>query len=250
MTVRIILLIVIGVIGWVFLLRHEIVDALRFRPSPPPPSEAADRAALTAAPVLQAELAALGLKLGNPVFVRIFKESRELELWLESQPGGPWIFYKTYPLCGNPPEPGPGSGPSGKGAPEGFYFATSRQLVVQGGELAIDIGFPNAYDRQHRHTGKTSRIEGGCQTRSSYPAGDAGIAEIVTLVRAALGNGQPFFRIHCFPFRMTDDRMNRELAARATWIEFWGNMKEGYDYFDVVRRPPNTTLKDGNYVFE
>jgi len=36
-----------------------------------------------------------------------------------------------------------------------------------------------------------------------------------------------FFRIHCFPFRMTDARMNKELAAKAKWLDFWANSQGG-----------------------
>lgn len=244
----VVLLLMTGV-ATVYLKRYEIVEALSLRPSPPTPSPLADAAAGRVTPLLRAELGALGLKVGDPVFIRIFKESRELELWLHPASGDAWTFYKTYPLCAVSSEPGPKNG-SESSAPEGFYYATSRQLISKSGSLAIDLGFPNVYDRQHKFRGRQARIEGGCAPQGSYAAGDAAIDEIVTLVRAALGHGQPFFRIHCFPFRMTDARMNQELAARAKWLEFWANLKEGYDYFEILHRPPNTKVRNGNYVFE
>ena len=48
---------------------------------------------------------------------------------------------------------------------------------------------------------------------------------------------------------MTDSRMNQIQEEGSDWLEFWANLKEGYDYFEIVRKPPNTTLKDGKYVF-
>jgi len=244
-----ILLLILAGIGYVYFKRYDIVETLSLRPSPPAKSDVADSAAQRVTPLLRAELASLNLKIGDPVFLRIFKESRELELWLHPTTGDSWVFYKTYPLCGPVAEPGPKMG-SEAGAPEGFYYATSRQLISKEGKLAIDLGYPNTCDRQNKRTGKPARIEGGCAPKGSYAAGDPAMEEILTLVRAALGKGQPFFRIHCFPFRMTDARMNKELAAKAKWLDFWANLKEGYDYFEVLHRPPNATVKNGRYQFD
>ncbi len=244
-----VLLLILTGVAFVYTKRYDIVEALSLRPSPPPRSLVADAAAGRVTPLLRAELNALGLKVGDPVFMRIFKESRELELWLHPASGHSWTFYKTYPLCAVSAELGPKSA-SESSAPEGFYYATSRQLITKSGKLAIDLGYPNIYDRQHKYRGKQARLEGGCAPQGSYAAGDPAMDEIVTLVRAALGNGQPFFRIHCFPFRMTDKRMNKELAAKAKWLEFWANLKEGYDYFEILHLPPNTTVKNGRYVFD
>lgn len=245
----VILLLILTGVAYVYAKRYDIVEALSLRPSPPARSTTAEAAARKITPILEAELGSLGLKIGDPVFMRIFKESGELELWLHPAHGDSWTFYKTYPLCAVSAELGPKNG-SEAAAPEGFYYATSRQLEAKEGRMAIDLGYPNIYDRQHRYRGKAAKLESGCTPHGSYAAGDAAMAEIMTLVRAALGNGQPFFRIHCFPFRMTDARMNQEQAAKAKWLEFWANLKEGYDYFEVINRPPNTTVKHGRYVFE
>jgi murein L,D-transpeptidase YafK len=223
---------------------------VRFRspwsaPSPGDTAAAADRATA----LLRAELGALGLEIGDPVFLRVFKDTQEVEVWMQGEPGAEWTFYKTYRTCGPVAEPGPRPTVSDGGAPEGFYYAAPRHLSSRGGVLGLELGNPNAYDRHHRHNKRPGRLEGGCAPSGSYALGDQGIAEIVTLARAAWERGQPFFRIHCYPFRMTDARMNRELAARAPWIDFWADLKEGYDFFDVLRRPPDTVVQNGDYVF-
>jgi murein L,D-transpeptidase YafK len=233
-------------LGFVYLKRDEIAETLRL-PMPTAPPASADGGVT---PLLRAELAALGLKPGDPVFIRIFKESRELELWLHPAKGDAWTFYKTYPLCGDVAELGPKTGAGEKGAPEGFYYATSRQLQWSRGKPVIDLGYPNPADRQRKQTGKPARLEGGCVPKGSYAIGDAGMEELFTLARVALANGQAFVRMHCFPFRMTDERMNQEMASRSKWLDFWANLKEGYDYFEVLHRPPNATAKKGKYDFE
>ena len=78
---------------------------------------------------------------------------------------------------------------------------------------------------------------------------DQGIEEIYAIADAALRNGQRFFRVHIFPFRMTDRNMKKQ--SNSKWIEFWRNLKEGYDYFENNNHnPPNVEVIDRKYVFE
>ena len=77
---------------------------------------------------------------------------------------------------------------------------------------------------------------------------DAGIEEIYALAEAALRNGQRYFRVHIFPFRMTEVNMNKHKKSK--WYSFWQNLKEGYDIFETEKRPPNAMVKNKRYVFE
>ncbi len=66
----------------------------------PPPSEvplAKDTLAL---------LAKKGMQPGSPVFVRIFKEESELEIW-KQRDDGRFYHFKTYPICNWSGELGP-----------------------------------------------------------------------------------------------------------------------------------------------
>ncbi|MCJ7604402.1 MAG: hypothetical protein MUO63_23220, partial [Desulfobulbaceae bacterium] len=49
------------------------------------------------APMLEMELANLGIEFGNPIFIRIFKESHELELWVQQDEE--YKLFKTYEIC-------------------------------------------------------------------------------------------------------------------------------------------------------
>jgi murein L,D-transpeptidase YafK len=90
-------------------------------------------------------------------------------------------------------------------------------------------------------------VHGDCLSIGCYAMTDAGIEEIYGLGEAALNAGQPFFRVHAFPFRMTDARMAE--AAQDRWYPFWRNLKQGYDAFEVGFVPPDVTVEDGLYVF-
>ena len=46
---------------------------------------------------LEARLSQVGLKLGAPLFVRIFKSEFELEIWLKRD--GRFHLFATYPIC-------------------------------------------------------------------------------------------------------------------------------------------------------
>lgn len=214
-------------------------------PSSPRSREAISRVK----PELLRELTIKGLKFGSPIYIRIFKEEKALEIWLKR--GNSFKLFKTYPICtygsgGLGPKTRRGDGK----APEGFYFVTpSRLNPVSDFHLAFNLGYPNRYDRQHGRTGSALMVHGNCVSIGCYAMTDSGIEEIYALVDAALRNGQPFFRVHIFPFRMNSKDMKKNEGSN--WYGFWSNLKEGYDFFeDQSEIPPNVEVRGGKYVFE
>jgi murein L,D-transpeptidase YafK len=77
---------------------------------------------------------------------------------------------------------------------------------------------------------------------------DPAVDDIYRLVSAALQNGQPDVVVHAFPFRMTD--MNLRRHAQSRWIDFWRDLKPGYDLFEKARRIPAVKIADKRYVVE
>jgi murein L,D-transpeptidase YafK len=75
------------------------------------------------------------------------------------------------------------------------------------------------------------------------------IEEIYTLADAALTNRQKFFRVHCFPFRMTVARMAKAERAGSPWLPFWSDLKRGYDLFEKDGVPPDTRVAGKRYRF-
>ena len=88
-----------------------------------------------------------------------------------------------------------------------------------------------------------SNVSIGC-----FAMTDAKIEEIYALADAALRNGQEFFRVHCFPFRMIEENMRKHKKSK--WYSFWKNLKQGYDFFEQNSRPPNVLVQNKLYVFE
>ena len=90
--------------------------------------------------------------------------------------------------------------------------------------LSFNLGYPNEYDKTHGRTGSALMIHGSCVSIGCYAMTNKGIEEIYALGDAALRHGQRFFRVHIFPFRMTDNLMNRVKSSE--WYSFWENLKD------------------------
>jgi len=198
-------------------------------------------------PLLERELAARGLRLGQPVFIRIFKESREFELWVQDQASA-WKLFRTYPIATYSGSLGPKLAEGDGQAPEGFYDVVRERLnPASRYHLAFNIGYPNAYDRHHARTGSLIMVHGDRVSIGCFAMTDPVIEEIYLLVAGALENGQRSVPVHSFPFRMTAERM--EQAAAEPWSAFWQNLRIGHDYFSRNGRPPAVSMREGRYEF-
>jgi murein L,D-transpeptidase YafK len=195
------------------------------------------------------ELADKTLESGSPVFIRAFKEERELELYVQSKSTGKFELFRTYPVAAASGVLGPKLAEGDRQVPEGFYFVGQSAMNPNSTyHLAFNIGFPNAYDRAHGRTGSFIMIHGSNVSIGCLAMTDAKIEEIYTICQAALDGGQPFFRVHIFPFRMTPERM--EKAATEPHLPFWENLKTGYDLFEENKLPPDVSVREKAYAFE
>lgn len=182
---------------------------------------------------------------GAPVFLRIFKEESVLELWLQ-KPGGRYVLFKSYPICAYSGSLGPKMREGDRQAPEGFYAFNQGHLNPNSRyHLSFNLNYPNAYDRAHGYTGSYLMVHGKCVSIGCYAMGDVQIEEIYTLVAAALQNGQPFVRVHAFPFRLTQTNLARHGGNR--WMPFWQMLKPGFDYFEAHHIPPEIDVVNGRY---
>lgn len=183
----------------------------------------------------QALLAIKGMKLEAPIFVRIFKEESEFEVWKLKD--GRFQHFRTYPICAWSGELGPKVQQGDRQAPEGFYTVGRAQMNPHSlYHLAFNIGFPNAFDQANGYTGSALMVHGDCKSAGCYAMTDAYIEEIYILAREAFNAGQTKFHVQAFPFRMTADNMQRHRDNR--WRPFWVKLKEGYDAFESSGKPP------------
>lgn len=213
-----------------------------------PGKERAAAAAATVRPALESDLSAVGLKFGDPVFIRIFKDERLLELFMQNKATGKFELFRTYPVAAASGKPGPKLEEGDWQVPEGFYFVPPDAMNPNSQfHLSFNIGYPNAFDRALGRTGSAIMVHGNSVSIGCAAMTDEKIEEIYTLCDAAHHGGQAFFRVHIFPFRMIQEKM-RETSG-GPWEEFWKNLREGYDLFEKTRVPPEVSVADGRYQF-
>jgi murein L,D-transpeptidase YafK len=110
------------------------------------------------------------------------------------------------------------------------------------------MGYPNSYDVAHHRTGSFIMVHGNRVSIGCFAMTDPVMEEIYTLCAMALQEGQKFFRVHSFPFRMKRERLVR--AQNNTHHAFWLNLKEGYDWFEKHKTPPDVQVKNKTYQFQ
>lgn len=219
-------------------------DSGREIPSSDRSRKAIEEASRRLAPLLEKE----GLRLGSPVFLRIFKEESVLEVWVQERRDGRFALFRTYPICTFSGTLGPKQREGDRQSPEGFYLVPPAALNPNSNfHLSFNLGYPNAFDLAHGRTGSFLMVHGDCVSVGCYAMTDLVIEEIHTLVDAALRNDQESFPVHIFPFRMTPANLARHESSE--WFSFWSNLKEGYDLFERDRRPPAVQVREGRYVF-
>ncbi len=196
-------------------------------------------------PVLKEELKKHELELGADVYLRAFKQERELELWLRTGTG--WHLWRTYPVASASGYAGPKQREGDYQVPEGFYDVTLKQMNPGSSyHLAFNIGYPNAYDLQHQRTGSFIMIHGRDVSVGCLAMRDPVIEEIYLLVQAAIEKGQSKAPVHLFPFRMTDENMNS--AAGHPAEAFWRNeLRPAWQHFEATHEVPEMGIVDGQY---
>ncbi|WP_034912569.1 MULTISPECIES: peptidoglycan meso-diaminopimelic acid protein amidase [Erwinia] len=183
--------------------------------------------------------------LGTPVYIQIFKEERTLELY--GKIGTEYRLIDSYRICNFSGGLGPKRRQGDFKSPEGFYSVGLSQLKPDSRFYrAINVGFPNEYDRQQGYEGKYLMIHGSCVSIGCYAMTDTYIEDIYRYVEAALRNGQPRVDVSIYPFRMTDSNLQRH--RNSVYYSFWRQLQPGYAQFVKTRLPPAVSVSDGRYV--
>jgi len=195
---------------------------------------------------MRESLSKLDANIGDPIFIRIFKMTAELEVWIKIK--DKYQLLHNYEICMQSGYLGPKLKEGDRQGPEGFYYINKTRLNPNSKyHLSLNIGYPNSYDRAYDRTGSALMIHGDCLSVGCFAMTDEKIEEIYELVEEALNHGQKIVRVHIFPFRMSDKNMN--YYRDHIWYNFWTNLKEGYDYFEKNSTPPKVYLKDRKYIF-
>jgi murein L,D-transpeptidase YafK len=196
---------------------------------------------------LIAKMGALEMKETAEIFIRIFKESSELEVWKETA-DGTFALLTSYDVCKWSGELGPKRKEGDRQAPEGFYTVAPAQMNPNSSYyLSFNIGYPNTFDKSLGRTGSHLMVHGACSSAGCYSMTDEAAGEIFSLARDSFRGGQRAFHIQAFPFRMTPENLARHRDNPN--MDFWKMLKVGYDNFEITRQPPKIDVCGGRYVF-
>lgn len=210
-----------------------------------PASKRSEQAVKTNNPLLQAAFDEKKLQWGNPVFIRIFKQTSELELWVKK--GGSFEVFKTYKICYFSGHLGTKTRAGDNQAPEGFYTILPGQMNPNSNyHLAFNIGYPNSFDRANGYTGSHIMIHGNCVSIGCFAMTDAVIEELWTIVNEAFRNKQKAVSLHIFPFRFSSD--NLEAFREDKNMAFWNQLLPAYRYFESSHKLPVIGLKGKKYT--
>jgi murein L,D-transpeptidase YafK len=196
--------------------------------------------------LLAAEFAAKGLKLGSPIFIRIYKNTSKMELWVEQ--GARYVLFKTYGICRWAGGLGPKMHEGDNQSPEGLYHISSDDLIVNPRwHRAMNINYPNRFDVMNGRGGSGILIHGKCGSVGCFAIQDGNVEEVYDAVRAALHNGQARIPVLALPFRFAKYAPAVEDTMRLN--DFWSDLRRADILFDRDRLPPTAYVCDGRYYF-
>jgi len=196
---------------------------------------------------LSAKMDRLDMEKSSPIFIRIYKESSEFEIWKQKR-NGDYALLTTFPICKWSGKLGPKKTEGDRQAPEGVYIVYPSQMnPASHYYLSFNIGYPNAYDRSFGYTGSNLMVHGACSSAGCYSMTDESAGQIFALARDSFRGGQTAFQIQALPFRMTPENLARHHDDPS--MPFWRMLKVGSDTFDLTLRPPKVDVCDHKYVF-
>jgi murein L,D-transpeptidase YafK len=184
----------------------------------------------------------------SPIILRIFKEEGELEVW-KQEITGHFQLLKIYPICRWSGDLGPKMYEGDRQTPEGFYTITPKLMNPNSNfYLAINTGFPNAFDKANNRNGTFLMIHGDCSSSGCYSMTDEQIGEIYSLARDTFLGGHPSFQVQAYPFRMTPANLARHRTN--PHLAFWQMLKIGNDHFEATHLEPKVEVCNRRYVFD
>ena len=195
-----------------------------------------------------AKMEALDTTPSSPTLIRTYKKEAELEIW-KMKSNGEYALLKAYPMCRWSGQLGPKKREGDMQVPEGFYTIAPGQMNPNSHYyLAFNVGYPNAYDRAYGRTGGNVMVHGVCSSAGCFSMTDEQVADIYAIARDSFSGGQREIQLQSYPFHMTAENMAKFRLDPN--IDFWKNLKDGSDHFEVTKNEPSVLVCGKHYVFD
>ena len=187
------------------------------------------------------------------MYIRVFKQERELELWVRPVDGDRFELLHSYPVCALAGVLGPKRVQGDRQVPEGFY-SIDLFNPESAYHLSLRINYPNQRDRaasRVKHSlGGDIFIHGGCKSDGCIAITDDAIQQLYWLAVMARGWGQKQIPVHIFPARLDGGvrKLERTYHKGTSVLEFWETLRPAYDYFERTRRLPEIGVDARGYA--
>jgi murein L,D-transpeptidase YafK len=188
------------------------------------------------------------------MLILAFKTEKKVEIWMRSGNEKQFKKFKSYDICYHSGDLGPKRKQGDGQVPEGFYTIAVFN-PYSNYHLSLGINYPNKSDRiiGKGNLGGDIMIHGNCVSIGCLPITDTYIKELYILAVEARNNGQATIPVNIFPIRMDDKGMaylNETYAGNLKLLDFWKNIKTGYDLFEQKKLPPKVNVNaSGAYTF-
>jgi murein L,D-transpeptidase YafK len=190
------------------------------------------------------------------IFIRVFKKEAKLELWAANNTKGLYKKIKDYSICSSSGELGPKRMQGDGQVPEGFYTVSAFN-PWSNYHLSLGVSYPNSSDKilgKKGDLGGDIMIHGNCVTIGCMPLTDDKIKEVYVYAVEARSNGQAEIPVHIFPSKLDDinfEILKKEYQNNKGLIDFWKNLKGGYDFFESKKILPSIFVNaKGDYSFK
>ena len=174
---------------------------------------------------LKSDIKKKGISEKFELFIRVFKESKLVEVWLKSNSESEYKLFKSYDICASSGRLGPKRSQGDGQVPEGFYTIAVFN-PYSSYHLSLGLSYPNASDRikGKGNLGGDMMIHGSCVTIGCLPLTDTYIKEVYILAVEAKNNGQQNIPVHIFPTKMNDKGMLFLSEVNTDLLDFWKNL--------------------------
>ncbi|MHC1778339.1 MAG: murein L,D-transpeptidase family protein [Lentimicrobium sp.] len=206
--------------------------------------------------MIEQKLAETKLEKDNlNILIAVYKETDEFEIHAKKKTESEYRLLNSYRICSRSGQPGPKRKQGDGQVPEGFY-KINQFNPVSNFYLSLGLNYPNQADRKKSKAtdpGGNIFIHGSCVTIGCLPMTDNKIKEIYVYAVLAKNCGQADIPVYIFPFRMTDQNFSTykgKYINNKELIDFWTNLKAGYDKFTVEKNELKITIDaKGDYKF-
>ncbi|MCU0430103.1 MAG: L,D-transpeptidase family protein [Cytophagaceae bacterium] len=173
------------------------------------------------------------------LYMRVFKEEKQLELWGKSAGRGTYKKINTYAICAASGDPGPKRKEGDNQVPEGFYLV-DRFNPNSSFYLSLGLNYPNASDRilsDKTSPGGNIFIHGSCVSIGCMAMQDEKIKELYVMAVEARNAGSSI-PVHIFPSRFSTEVYSALQKRFPEHVPFWKSLEPAYTHFEKQKTLP------------